>query len=197
MKLLFLDTETTGLDPEKHGVVQIAGIIEINGEEKERFDLHSQIFDEQIAEPKALKVNGLTLEQIGQFPEPTTTHAELKKIWDKYIDKYNKADKFYMVGQNVPFDYGFLDKFFKNCGDDYLYSYINYDKIDLVALTAAFKVAGIYDFKKVNLEAVAEMFNIEFTAHDAAADIDVTRKIFHHYVDQIKDKAIKKTSKKA
>ena len=30
-KVLWLDIETTGLDPERHGIVQIAGIIEIDG----------------------------------------------------------------------------------------------------------------------------------------------------------------------
>ena len=196
MKLLFLDTETTGLNPEKHGLIQVAGIIEIDGVEKERFDLHCQIFDEQVVDPKALKVNGHTLEQIKKYPEPTKTHAEFKAILEKYVDKYDKSDKFYIVGQNIPFDYGLLDKWFKNCGDDYLYSYINYDKVDLVALTAAFKVAGIHDFENVKLETVAKKFGIEFKAHDAAADIDVTRQVFYRYVDEIKDKVLKKTSEK-
>ena len=32
MKLIYLDTETTGLDSRKHGMVQLACIIEIDGD---------------------------------------------------------------------------------------------------------------------------------------------------------------------
>ena len=37
MKLLWLDTETTGLNKEKCDIIQLAGIVIINGEEKEVF----------------------------------------------------------------------------------------------------------------------------------------------------------------
>lgn len=39
MKLLYIDTETTGVDPMQNGIVQISGCIEVDGELKEEFDL--------------------------------------------------------------------------------------------------------------------------------------------------------------
>ena len=57
MKLLFLDTETTGLEPGKHGVVQIAGIIEIDGVVKEEFDFLCRPFDGQLYEARALEMD--------------------------------------------------------------------------------------------------------------------------------------------
>lgn len=36
-KLIYLDLETTGLVPDEHGVIQISGEIEIDGETKEIF----------------------------------------------------------------------------------------------------------------------------------------------------------------
>ena len=190
MKLLFLDTETSGLDPVKHGIIQIAGIIEIDGVEKERFDLTCQLFPGQMMSPQALATNGKTPDEIRAYPNPRETYEKLIGIFDRYIDRYNKADKFYMVGQNVAFDHQFLDAWFKNNGSEYLYAYIHYDRIDLVALTAAFKVAGVIKPENVRLETIAKMFGITYKAHDAAADIAVTREIFHRYVKEIKQPSL-------
>ena len=41
-KLLYFDTETTGLDPVRNGIIQIAGIIVIDGEVKEEFNIKMQ-----------------------------------------------------------------------------------------------------------------------------------------------------------
>jgi DNA polymerase III epsilon subunit-like protein len=38
MKICFVDTETTGLDAKRHGIIQIAAIMEVNGVEAERFE---------------------------------------------------------------------------------------------------------------------------------------------------------------
>lgn len=43
-KIIYLDTETTGLDKEKNDVIQVAGIIEIDGKEVERFNIFCQPF---------------------------------------------------------------------------------------------------------------------------------------------------------
>lgn len=186
MKLLFLDTETTGLDHSKHAVIQIAGIIEIDGVERERFNLTCRPFQDQVLDPKALAVNKKTPAQIKELPLPGKTFDDLQEILNRYIDRYNKVDKFYLVGQNVAFDYQFLDAFFKRNGNSYLYAYIHYDKIDLVALTAAFKVAGVINPDNVRLETVAKVFGITFDTHDAAADIAVTREIFYRFIKEIK-----------
>lgn len=34
MKILWIDTETTGLDPDKHGIIQLAMIVDIDGQIK-------------------------------------------------------------------------------------------------------------------------------------------------------------------
>ena len=42
MKILWLDTETTGLNTDKCDLIQLAGIVIIDGEEKERFNFYCQ-----------------------------------------------------------------------------------------------------------------------------------------------------------
>ena len=39
MNILWVDVETTGLDRHRHGIIQIAGMVEVDGEVVETFDL--------------------------------------------------------------------------------------------------------------------------------------------------------------
>lgn len=186
MKYLFLDLETTGLDPTTHGIVQIAGIVEIDGEVKEKFNFKCALFSGQTMSPDALKITGLTPEKIRDFSDPLRTYESVVGIFRKYVDRYNKLDKFFMVGQNTHFDYQFLDKFFRNCADNFLHAYIFYEKIDLIAITALFRSSGLLHLDNVKLETVAKRFDIKYEKHDAASDIAVTREIFHKYVGYLK-----------
>lgn len=187
MKLLFIDLETSGLNPKKHGVIQIAGIVEIDGEEKERFDLKCSLFSGQFMDSHALAVNGITEHTIRAYPEPSEAYEKLIAIFDKYVDRYNKADKFYMVGQNPSFDYAFLEEWFNKNGNGFLYAYINYAKIDLIGLTAAFTVGGIIRPENMKLATIAKLFDVPLVAHDAMSDIEATRAIFHKYIQEIKN----------
>ena len=54
MKLLWLDVETTGLNKEKCDIIQIAGIVVIDGEEKERFNFKCQPINWENIEPTSI-----------------------------------------------------------------------------------------------------------------------------------------------
>lgn len=186
MKLLFLDTETTGLEVGKHGVIQISGVIEIDGEVKETFDIRCRPFPGQMVSQQALKVQDLTHERIITFQTPEEAYKKLLPIFDKYIDRYNKEDKFFLVGQNTKFDYDMLTEWFKRNGNNFLYAYIFYYLIDIVQISALFKMAGIINPENMKLKTLAKCFGIEFKAHDALEDIQATREMFHWYVKTIK-----------
>lgn len=186
MKLLFLDTETTGVDPLKNGVVQIAGIVDIDGEVVEEFELKCRPFPGQTYTMEALKVIEKTIDELKAYPDPRETFNTLLKIFQKYIDRYNKNDKFNLVGQCPRFDYDMLDAWFKNNGERYFYAYIQYHLIDLVAATALFRAAGKIQVPNMKLETMSKYFGIPHKAHDALEDIRVTRKIFYQYVDLVK-----------
>ena len=186
MKLLFLDTETTGVDNTKNGIIQIAGIVEIDGAVKEGIQHDVPAVSGQAVSPDALKVTGKTMDEIRAYPEPQAAYRDLVAILDRYIDRYDKTDKFYMVGQNTKFDYDFLTAWFKNNGNPYFYAYVAYHLIDLIQATALFTVAGHFKLENMKLATVAKHFGIPLKAHDAMNDIRATREIFYRYVDLLK-----------
>ena len=186
MKILWFDTETTGLDSKNNDILTIAGIIEIDGIVKEEFYVETQPFNYSNISEAALKVNGLTLEQIKTFISPQQAHAKLIEIFSKYIDRYNRADKFTPAGHNVRFDCDFLNSFFKKNSDKYFGSWFDYHIIDTVQLLQLMKFKGSLDIENCKLVTAAKKFGISLeNAHNAMDDIKATRELFYKLIDKI------------
>lgn len=185
-KFIYLDTETTGLDAKRHDIVELAGIIEIDGEVKEEFDLFMQPFDYTTIEPKALEINGLSVEMLRTFPDPKTVFAQFITILKKYVNPYNKDDKFILVGQNVYFDLERVRNWFMKCGDKFFGSWFDYHAYDLMAISQFMKLAGLTNPARMKLESIASYFGIAYGAHRAIDDIRVTREVFYKYYELIK-----------
>lgn len=180
MKILWLDTETTGLDCNKNDIVQISGIVIINGKEQERFNLYSRPTNFDNISQEALEKNNMTIEKLKQLPEPNETFNKFKSVLAKYVNQYDINDKFYLAGQNVKFDLDFLKKFFLKNNDNFFGSWFYYYTIDLMSLAIILHTAGLITFKNFKLETIAKELDIECdkNLHDASVDIDLARKCF-------------------
>lgn len=178
-KVLYFDCETTGIKSEENGICQIAFLIEINGQIVEEKNFFVQPFKGQIIKKEALEVNGLTIEQIRNFPLPHVVYSELVEILGRHVDKYNRNDKFYPAGYNVQFDLNFLSEFFQRSGDKYFGSFVNWKRIDPLPILYMFDHIGAISLENYKLETVCKYFEIEIKAHDALSDIKATRKLIN------------------
>lgn len=185
-KLFYVDVETTGLDSKRNDIISLAYLIEINKEIVEEGELFTQPFRYDTINAKALEVNKLTIAQIKQFPTPQETHNKLVQVFDKYIDKYNKNDKFISCGYNVRFDVAFLSEFFLKNNHKYLFSYIDHHQLDVFNSLYILDYKGLIALDDYKLETVAKYFKIEHNAHNALSDIKVTRQIFYRLLTYLK-----------
>lgn len=181
-KIFYFDLETTGTKYWRNGIHQISGLIEIDGEVKEEFDFHVQPNPNAEIDPEALKVGGVTLEQIMAYPPMSEIHEKLKYMLNKYVDKYNKKDKFFLCGyNNAPFDNPFLRAFFVQNGDNFFGSYFWPGGIDVMVLALDFLKHRRADMNNFKLMTVAEEMGIrieEEKLHNATYDIYLTREIY-------------------
>lgn len=192
-KILYFDCETTGLDHIKNDIIQLACIIHIDGKEVDRADFKICPFSFDNISQKAVETHGFTIADLHKFPEPKKVYKDLIYLFSKYIDRYNKQDKFYPAGYNVKFDLEFLNSFFKKCGDGYgSGTWQNWRAIDPLPFIYAANFADCLYLKNYQLATVCEHFGIKIKAHDALSDVEATiqliKKFINPYCLYIKDK---------
>lgn len=120
IKRLFYDLETTGINENKHSIHQIAGIIEIDGKIKKKFNLGVRPHPKAEITPEALNVCGVSREQIMAYKDQLAQFRAFKSILKEYVDPYKKDDKFFLIGfNNRSFDDKFLFKWFEINGDNF------------------------------------------------------------------------------
>lgn len=182
MKYFYVDVETSGLDPFRHAILQIAAIIEKDDKKEETFKATVAPFPNDILDPVALNVGGFTEEQIKGFKEPKEVYLDLKDLLNKYVDPYNKQDKFFFVGYNSnSFDMPFVRRLFEKNNDSYFGSYFFYPSIDVMILAAEALKKKRKVMPNFKLETVAKEIGVEFDKtklHDALYDIEVTREVY-------------------
>ena len=182
MKTIYIDLETTGLDPNENAIVQLSGMIEIDGEVKESFDFKMQPFEGQIVTEESLVINGLTVETIKTYPKPKEVYKQFSDLLCSYVNRFDKTDKFVIVGyNNSKFDDNFLRTFFENSGDKFYGSMFWWPSIDVAILAMNLVKEHRSKFENFKLQTVAAFFGIDIEEdklHDALYDVYLTREIF-------------------
>lgn len=182
MKLLFFDLETTGTNPARNGIHQISGQIVINGKKVEDFDFHVQPNPKAQIEEAALQVAGVTREQVLSYPAMGEVYAQFVAMLGKYVDKFNKKDKFFLVGyNNAAFDNQFLRGFFLQNGDNYFGSWFWANTIDVMVLATAYLAERRPEMENFKLSTVAKFLGVvvsDDSLHNAFYDIELTKAIY-------------------
>lgn len=188
MKLCFIDLETTGVKHWRNGIHQISGCIEINGEVRESFDYKVKPFHACDIEDEALAVGGITREQLSTYEDMRQVYSKICKMFGKYVDKFKKTDKFFLVGyNNASFDNQFFRAFFVQCQDNYFGSWFWSNTIDVMVLAAEYLKDKRHEMIDFKLKTVAAYMGIpidETKLHDATYDIDLTRSIYKKIINK-------------
>ncbi len=181
IKKIFLDTETTGVSRAKHELYMIGCIIEIDGIEKERFELYARPRHIETADAEALRKCNTTKEKLLSYPDPMETYKKFISILGKYINKFDRSDKFHMYGFYVSHDDKFLRKFFEEAEDKYYGSWFFVPVIDVASL-AAERVQLIRPMmKNFKQSEVAKTIGISVkddNLHSALYDAELAMKIY-------------------
>lgn len=188
-KIIFIDTETGGVNPEKAALIQLSGIIRIDKKDVEKFNFYIKPFENSEVNEKALEVQGRTLEELktDKYVEEKEVYKQFINILDKYIDKYDRTDKFIVAGYNVRFDVDILKAFFQRHGNNFLFSYLDSSMLDPLYSIRLLQIAEILPVLENNkLETWCKHFGIELKAHDSLEDIEATKKLIGKLISLIR-----------
>ena len=188
-KIIFIDTETGGVNPEKAALIQLSGIIRIDKKDVEKFNFYIKPFENSEVTEKALEVQGRTLEKLktDKYVEEKEVYKQFIKLLDKYIDKYDRTDKFIVAGYNVRFDVDILKAFFQRHGNNFLFSYLDSSMLDPLYSIRLLQIAEVLPVLENNkLETWCKHFGIELKAHDSLEDIEATKKLIGKLISLIR-----------
>lgn len=175
--------ETTGVEPRKHAIWQVAYIFEIDGkvelEASYQFSPHPKCH----IDPKALEMSGLTEEEMrGQPKNYKGVYKQF--VWDlsEFVQKFDKKDKFIFVGYNAHFDESFVRKWFEMNGDKYFGSFFWSGRIDILSMAMEHLQSERPTMPNFQLGSVGDKLGIKPNGdlHDALVDIRYTREVYHH-----------------
>ncbi len=176
-KKIYFDCETTGLDKQKNDIIQIAGAIEVNEIIVESFNFRMQPLNWDDISEQAILTHGISREDMKTYSTPKIIYSQLLALFDKYIDKFDRQDRFIVCGYNVRFDIDFLNSFFIKNNNPYLFSYFG-DVKDPFPVIQYLKALGKIDTPDLKLTTICKSMGIEIeNAHDADSDILATIKV--------------------
>lgn len=179
MKTIWCDVETSGLDPNRNSIVQIALIIEARGLTLE-WSSYMRPWPGAEIEDQALAVNGLSREQVQSFPSHLSVFSEFVAVMEKFVDKFDRRDKFWFRAYNASFDMSFVHAWARACGEKYLMSFIRWPE-QCVAQAISIKHPDRWArLQSRKLGAVCQEFGVALgeNAHDALADVRATKALW-------------------
>lgn len=192
-----IDTETTGLEPGYHEIVQIC-ILPLDSKLNVRKDvlpfyINIKPDHPERADPKAMEVNKLDLLNICRTGVDHVAALDMFEEWFNTLgipwNKYGSAQcKIIPLGHNYGFDKGHIHAWF---GEAYYNEKFHYHYRDSmhVALAlndhASFKAETV-PFSKVNLSWLCKKLNVvNDKAHDALSDCVATAEVYKKLVQML------------
>lgn len=186
MNILFLDLETTGLDPYANRIIEIAAalFLDYNGNVA-RAKFHEKLSYGTIeslgVSLGALVVNGA---KFNEFTDSQAVSSELglRRFAEWLVEMKRTYGEFVVCGHNVHFDIEFLKTALMRLNITDLESVVGHRYLDTSAVALFLKDLGILKADKVSHEALAKAFDMSPPKHTAVDDVEFTEQIYYNLI---------------
>jgi DNA polymerase-3 subunit epsilon len=187
---LYYDLETTGVEPSRDEIVQFSAIVEdMDGNIVTEIDLKARPSKEYIIKAGVPELQGTTIEELMSRPLSQRDLFEaIVDFFNKWVDRYDKNDKFIAVGYNIDFDNTFMRHFFMKHNNRFIGSYMHPYSIDVMSFSHIILIYGYipdtqYDLR---LETMCEFAGIDIgKAHDSLYDTHAVRNLLKWFEKRI------------
>lgn len=189
MILLYIDTETTGLDTATCSIWQLSGYISDTATgTSDSFDYKMRPYRNEIISKEAAAKTGATQEELDSYPSQSEVFSNFTALLSKYVDLEDWNQRVIPVGYNISFDLDFLRSWFAFNNSATLFSRnIYFPGIDVMYLAAYCLLGERSKMRNFQLSTVYEKLtgkSLE-NAHNAMADIDATKELLNVVVGKL------------
>jgi DNA polymerase-3 subunit epsilon len=203
--ILFIDTETTGLNPDKHGIISLCAKV-FSGKKKEttNFWYHfNSEFDKHAIDLSAMRFNGVNLSDGGLkyqihyggiagrgFPKPND-HMMLNeecfiKSFCDFLIEVSHLPNLFLGGNNVAFHLSFINKCMERHNINSHLVWPLPRVLDTQVIASFLQSAGIIDVPNLKVEALCQHFNIENDgSKNALNDVDAAAALYFAMAEKV------------
>ena len=164
-RMIFLDTETTGLSADAGDRILEIGCVELVNRKLTGNNLHFYINPERASHEDALKVHGIIDESLLDKPK-------FAQLADEIIEYLRGAEIFI---HNAPFDVAFLDKELSMCGKEAFSSYVS--RVTDTQIMAK----QLFPGKRNSLDALCDRYGVDNSSrklHGALLDAELLADVY-------------------
>jgi len=165
MRQIIIDTETTGLEPKDHRIIEIGCVELINRQFTTNNNFHVYINPQRSIDSDAIAVHGITTEFLAAKP----TFAEIIEDFLAYIDGAE------IIAHNAPFDISFLNNELQLFGKNKLIT-------DYVTVVDTLKLARKkHPGQRNSLDALCKRYKVDSTKrnlHGALLDARLLAEVY-------------------
>ena len=183
IKLLFVDTETTGQFEHIHHIWEVAAIYDEDGKFKSKFEMKAAPPPNAKYNKEALDSCGVVMEDLWEIKHDQRDLKETFEAWlSELVDKFDSDDKLFFCGYNAEFDYRFLRRLWKDHDDNFFGSFFWFPYIDLMSISAWALVKQRHLLPNFKLFTVAKAMGLPVDKnkqHTAMYDCRVVRQIYY------------------
>lgn len=185
-KIIFLDTETTGLDARQCGMHQLAGEVMIGRSVVSCFDIQMRPFKDCVIDDVSLGISRTTKRKLNSYSDEKKAYIVFQREIEQHLNHSDVNDKFYLAGWRLPeFDRPFLEAFFDRnafpSGEEVMKRYFWTNSIDVKTLATQYLLKHRDKIPHFTLEAVASYLGIKVETeklHTAPYDAYLCRKVY-------------------
>ncbi|MBQ2864931.1 MAG: PolC-type DNA polymerase III [Clostridia bacterium] len=165
-EIIVFDLETTGLDPKKCEIIEIAAAKLVNGEITERY--HQYVKPVELIPNEITKLTGISNEMVADARSIDTVLPEFLKFCSDSP----------LCAHNADFDISFLRAACRKLNIE-----ISFCSIDTVEMARAL----MPELSKHKLNIIADAMGLQFNHHRASDDCDVLAEIFKVFVSRLEN----------
>lgn len=184
-KILFIDTLTTGMNPERCSIYRIGGICTEDGAESKRFEFRMRPFTNARIAEQSLWISGETRSSLLVYKSEADAFKDFVGFLDTVVDLRNPRDKAYIAGFNVAgFDVPFIREWFHRNGNERFRDYFYVQTIDTMCLSTVMLLNSRGAMPDFHLETAARFIGVNASAtkkYDCIANAKISLDIYRRF----------------
>jgi DNA polymerase III epsilon subunit-like protein len=196
-KLLVLDTETGGVDPDRHSLLSIGAVVWEDGRQGAELEV-------LVAEPdfivtaRAMEINRIDLvAHSRQAVAPADALAILTRfVVDQFRQELASGEKVVLAGHNIGFDVGFLKRLFRAAGSDFE-ALFSHRSLDTASVLRFLSLAGMVPEAAAASNEAFRYLKIEISEadrHTALGDARATAELLTRLVELMRGAGVTRSN---